>query len=184
MSANLVVDLGNTCLMDNTLPPNTGSVGSGGVVDAFRSGIMIGASVDMLHADTFCNLLVQGYCATSGPLVLQVQTSDTDVSGNYTDPTSGVSQFPTTFQSGGLLYIGLSGNTQPGIFNSGFVSGQAILSGFACAAAFQRLGRFARVNMLSGFYAGPLQVTFISNYKTTGSGGGFSYSPGSGTINV
>jgi hypothetical protein len=183
MSANLIVDLGNTAQLGYTLPNNV-AIGSGGIVDSRLSGISIGQSVDMLNSDTYCNLLVAGICNTSGPLVLQVQTSDSDTSGNYTDPTSGLASFPSSFTSGGLITLGGSGIVNPGLFNSGFVSGQALLSGFAAAAAFIRNGRFARANVLSGFYQGPLTALFVSNLKTTGSGGGYSPLPSSGTVNV
>lgn len=183
MSANLLVDLGNTAQLGYSLPNNV-AIGSGGVVDTRNSGASVGASVDMLHSDTWCNVLVAGICLTSGPLVLQVQVSDSDVSGNYTDPTSGMASIAGPMQSGGLIYLGLSGIANPGLFNSGFVSGQSLLSGFAAAAGFTRNGRYARVNALSGFYQGPLTALLVSQYKTTGSGGGFSFAPGSGTISV
>lgn len=184
MSANLVVDLAGTCLLQSTLPPNIGTIGSGGFVDSFRSGIMIGQVVDMLNADTYTNLLAFGTAVTSGPLVLQVQTADATTSGSFTDPTSGLPQFPQFLLSGGLLYVGLSGTGANYGTYGAFVSGQAILSGFAVGAAFQRPGRYARVNVLSGFYAGPLQVALVGNLKTTGSGGGFTTSPSSGTVSV
>lgn len=184
MSASYLVDLGQTCQIQSTIPPNIGTIGSGGFVDAYRSGIMIGQIVDMMHANTFCNVLAAGTLVTSGPLLLQVQNADATTSGTFTDPTSGLTQMPTPFLSGGLLYIGQSGSANVGYFNSGFTSGQAMLSGFGVAAGFQRTGRYVRVNVLSGFFAGPLQVLLVSQLKTTGSGGGFSVSPGSGTVNV
>ncbi len=58
-------------------------------------------------------------------------------------------------------------------------------SGFSVYGAFQRLGRFARAVALSGdFYVGPLSVNIVSQLRTTGSGGGFSFSPTSGVVNV
>lgn len=184
MSANYVVDLGQTCQIQSTLPPNIGTIGSGGFVDAFRSGIMIGQICDLINANSFCNVLAVGTLVTSGPLVLQVQTADATTSGSFADPTSGLAQFPTPFLSGGLIYIGQSGSANVGYFNSGFTSGQAMLSGFAVAAGFQRIGRYVRVNILSGFFAGPVQVCVVSQLKTTGSGGGFTFQPGSGSVTV
>ena len=146
---------------------------------------MVGDSVDLINADTFCNLFVQGKGFGSGPLRVGVQTSDSDTSGTYTDPTSGLPQFPTNFVSGGFVIIG-SGNTTDtflGIFGSG-VSGQIIQSGFAASAAFVRVGRFARVIVGSGFYDGTLTAGFISYLKTTNPTAGFSYLPGSGSVNV
>lgn len=193
-SANYVIDVGGTCQLNSTLPPNIGTIGSGGFVDSFRSGIMIGQPVDLLNANAACNVIALGTMVTSGPLTLQVQTTDSTsggqgagatLSGNFTDPTSGLAVFPSFFLSGGILNIGQSGNTTIGVFNSGILSGrESPLSGFAVAAFFQRVGRYARVNVLSGFYAGPLQVGILSQLKTTGSGGGQSQQPGSGTVSV
>ena len=186
MSASTLIDLGQTCQIQSTLPPTAGTVGSGGVVDSRLSGVMIGQIADMIHANSFCNVLACGTMGVvaSGPLVLQVQTSDATTSGSFSDPTSGVAQFPTPFLSGGLLYIGQSGNATVGYFNSGFTSGQAMLSGFGVAAGFQRNARYVRVNVLSGFFAGPLQGLLVCQLKTTGSGGGFSTSPSSGAVSV
>lgn len=183
MSASYLVDLGNTCLMDTSI--GLGGPGSGIIYAA--SGAVIGDSVDLLQANTFCNVFFAGNAVfTSGLLRLQVQTCATDTSGSYTDPTSGLPVMPTSFSSGGLIWLN-SGGTGGGLLGA-FVSGQAILSGFAGAAGFQRptpQNRFARINVLSGdFYAGTLVAGFISQLKTTGSGGGFTFAPGSGTINV
>jgi len=160
-----------------------GAVAGSGIAYAASGGI-IGQSVDMLHSDTYCNLLVAGCpIATSGQLRIQVQCSDSDVSGTYTDPTSGLPQFPTWFQSGGIVILnsgGLLGGTK-----GAQTSGASIQSGFAEYAAFQRPTRFARANMVSGdFYAGTLAVSFVSQLKTTGSGGGYSLSPTSGVVSV
>lgn len=185
MSASLVIDLGNTAQMSVSI--GLGGAGSGLIYPA--SGAVIGQSISLRNADTFCNLFAAGNAVfTSGQLRLQVQCSDTDTSGNFTDPTSGLpsTAFPTSFQSGGILWLnsGGTGGSSGGLFG-GFVSGQAIQSGWAVAGGFQRPFEFARVNVLSGdFYAGTLVAGFISQYRTTGSGGGFSYSPSSGTVNV
>jgi hypothetical protein len=158
------------------------------------SGGIVGQSVDLLHSDTFCNVMVAGQpTTTSGQLRIAVQTSDSDVSGTYTDPTSGLNQLPTYFSSGGILIMnsgGLLGSVLGQVGGGGAASGvpnsgYAIQSGFVQFAAFQRLGRFARAVALSGdFYVGTLNVAFISQYRTTGSGGGFSFQPSSGGISV
>lgn len=176
MSANLVVDLFNTCQM----------------AFSFRSGILsgetavrIGDIVDMLSADTNTQLFVVGRSTGSGPLLVGVQTSPDTTSGNFTNPISGLSQFPGAFRSGGYLIIG-SGpatDTRLGIFGSG-VSGQIIQSGFVAASHFQRPHRYARVIIGSGLYDGYLQAGFIGNLRTTGSGGGATQSPGSGAVSV
>lgn len=181
MSANLVVDIGGSC---QSLPSiNAGVVGNSGIAYS-ASGGLIGNSVDMLHSDTFCNLNVAGTpIFTSGQLRIQVQTADSDTSGSYTDPTSGAAQMPTYFSSGGILILN-SGGVGSGLLGGG-TSGQNMQSGFNVFAGFQRPQRFVRANMVSGdFYGGTLQVNFVAQNKTTGSGGGFSYQPGSGTINV
>lgn len=177
MSANLVVDLGNTCYLEPSI-----ATGSGLVYAA--SGATIGASLDLLNANVFTNVLIQGDPQFgSGQLRVQVQCSDTDTSGSYTDPTSGLAAFPTWMSSGGIFILnsgGLLGGTR-----SAAGSGHYIASGFAEAGAFQRPQRFTRFNVLSGdFYCGGLTVTAVANLKTIGSGAGFSYSPGSGTVRV
>jgi hypothetical protein len=136
----------------------------------------------MLNSDTFCNLQVTGN-TQSGQLRIQIQTSDTDVSGLYTDPTSGLAQLPTVFASGGILWLN-SGGTGGGTLGA-FISGHSMYSGFCESAAFQRPQRFVRAIMMSGdWFGGPLQANFLSQYKTTGSGGGYSPSPTSGLVSV
>jgi hypothetical protein len=189
-SANLVVDLQGTCQMYPSIVA-IGGLGSG--LSSTTSGqAIVGASVNMLHADTYTNLLVAGVIATSGQLQIAVQTSDTDVSGSYTDPTSGLQTFPTSFQSGGILWInsggslmGTIGGLQIGATSGQVLSGQAALSGFCVAAAFQRVGTFCRAVALSGAgIATTFTASFIGQLRTTGSGGGFDYRPSSGVINV
>lgn len=179
-SANLVVDIGNTCISQPSIP------GSGGVWVQSGQGALIGLGVNMMHSDTFCNLCVTGMpYFTSGQLRVVVQCANSDTSGNYTDPTSGLSQMPTSFSSGGVLIIN-SGGVGSGVLNTG-ASGQNFASGWQVFAGFQRTGVFVRAIVLSGtsdFFAGELDVGFVSQQRTTGSGGGFSYQPGSGTINV
>ncbi len=183
MSAALTVDLGNTCQLFNTISP---TLAASGVAYA-ASGAIIGFSCDGINADTFTNVLVAGQASfTSGQLRIQVQSADADTSGLYTDPTSGLAQLPTNFQSGGIIWFN-SGQAGGGTFGA-FISGHAIQSGFAESAAFQCPGRFKRAIMMSGdFYAGPLTVTFVNHLHTTGSGGGFTWSPqssGSNVVNV
>ena len=180
MSANLVVDIGNTCQSQQSVPTPAQLSPSGQVCGL--SGVQVGQTLDLIHADTFCNLYITGTAVlASGPLIVGVQTADSDVSGNYTDPTSGLAQLPTVFQSGGVVW--LNSGSFGGIYGSG-TSGQFVQSGFAAYAGFQRVGRYARVLFNSGFFIGPVQAGFVTQFKTTGSGGGFTYSPGSGTVNV
>lgn len=181
MSANYIVDLGNSAQIGVSIV--TTPVLSGSLV-APCSGAIIGQGINMNNANAYCNLFVAGVSA-SGQLRVQVQTSDSDTSGSYTDPTSGlpVGALPGQFQSGGLLWIN-SGGTGGGLLYGG-QSGAYLASGFGVAQGFIRNGTFVRANILSGDFAvGGLVVGFISQLRTTGSGGGSTQSPGSGALNV
>ena len=181
MSANLLVDLNGTCSMQPSL--QSGNSVSGQVCGL--SGVYVGQSVDLINANTFCQVYIAGNPAlSSGNLIIGVQVSDVDSSGQYVDPTIGLQTFPTVFQSGGNIWVN-SGSTG-GLYNSGAVSGQSFNSGFFVAGAFQRTARYARLIFNSGFYIGTLNAGFISQKKTTGSGpGGFSWQPqNSGQANV
>ncbi len=145
------------------------------------SGAIIGNGVNMINANTVTNLLVVGVC-TSGQLRVAVQTAPNDVSGQYTDPTSGLAQMPGAFQSGGILWInsgGLNGGTL-----GPTTSGQVVSGGFMVASIFQRPQQYARAIILSGDFGACSLVGFISNLKVTGSGGGTTQSPQSGTPSV
>lgn len=213
MSANLVVDIGGTCQFNPSINSQYGPA-SGGVV---------GTIIDMKDADTFCNVFVAGGAA-SGPVGIQIQTSENVASGNFlsgggfpisgsfSDPTSGLAQLPTNISSGGILWInsglvsipgggGASGGQNVNTFQNGIHpmfnaqgAGAYQLSGTfpvfgsgggVAFAAFQRPHRFARLVMLSGASVLPgLIAGFVSQYRTTGSGGGFTYNPQTGTVNV
>ena len=178
MSANLLVDLYSTCLMQPTL---TESPILSGSLLAPCSGALIGNGVNMINANTVTNLFVCG-AATSGQLRVAVQCAAADVSGQYTDPTSGLAQLPGAFSSGGILIInsgGLGGGTL-----GPTTSGQVISGGFMVSSIFQRTGQFARAILLSGDFGVCSLVGFISNLKVTGSGGGTSQLPQSGTPSV
>ena len=192
MSAALTVDLNGTCQLAQSFPFDQTALSPSGQMCGL-SGTFIGQGIFLGNADTFCNVVIQGMAVcVSGPLVLQVQCADADVSGQYTDPTSGLAQLPTWFSSGGLLILNSGGGaSSSGGLQNGFASGFAIASGFQVAAGFQRPvpGTFARINFFSGFgtatgtknqYLGNLTAGFISHLRTTGSGGGFTYSPQSG----
>ena len=181
MSANLVVDIGNTCQFIPSIAPVSLT---SGVIAAPCSGALVGDVVDLLPSDTSLNIFVTGRRnVTSGQLRIAVQTSDSTLSGTFTDPTSGLAALPPPLQSGGILILD-SGGLGGGTFGA-FTSGQALASGFAVAATVQRNAQFARLIALSGdFYLGSLVAGFISNLRTVGSGGGFTFSPTSGTVNV
>lgn len=143
----------------------------------------MGSIVDLTQCNAMCNLYVAGRALGSGPLVVGVQCSDSTTSGSFTDPTSGLSQLPTWFSSGGFIIIG-SGPDPAGVRGSG-VSGSMIQSGFLALAGFQRTGQFARVIVASGFMDVTCpQAGFMSQLRTTGSGGGFSLAPSSGAVSV
>src|SRR5215469_7331917 len=135
MSANLIVDLGNTT---NFNPSAVGSVlvSSGGTI--------VGFPVDLINCDTYCNLffITQG---CSGPITVQVQTTPQandvvsgvfwsgggfPVSGNFTDPTSGLPQFPTVFNSGGQVFFNSGLYTLPGAGWAGSGQLQATPGGY------------------------------------------------------
>lgn len=180
MSASLLVDLFNTC--DIRLTLGLGGAGSGLIYPC--SGAVFGDIVGMPHDHVFTNLLVAGnrVCG-SGQLRVVVQTAPDTNSGSFTDPTSGAASFPTAFTSGTILTLGANSGGTLGPA----VSGQNIQSGFAVGAGFQRPAGhiYARAYVMSGdFFAGPLTAMFVEQKRTTGSGGGFSYSPGSGAVNV
>lgn len=166
MSASLVVDLGNTVSFQPSIVP------ANGVGSSPASGVIVGVPVDLQHNNTLCNLVVTAGVSLSGTFRVAVQTSPDTTSGNFTDPTSGLSQMPTSFLSGGIL-----------LCNSGQSTG--FISGLAQAAGFQRPHRYARAVVLgSDQNNAPVWAGFISQARATGSGGGFSYSPGSGTVSV
>ena len=177
--ANLLVDLGNTCWM---LPGHP-------TVTVFpASGAEIGDVLDMIEADTFTNLLLVGKPATnSGQLRVAVQTADTTLSGDFTDPTSGMASgnwpFPTVFESGGILRLN-SGGLGEGTLHAG-TSGQYIRSGFTVAGAFIRPHRYVRANLVSGdLYFGTFFSAFVGQKLVTGSGGGYWQTSGVIAVNV
>lgn len=162
MSASLVVDLGQTCLIQPTILPT--------VASSPTSGVVIGNIVDTQLANTLTNIHVVG---ASGIFYVAVQTSNATTSGSFTDPTSGLAVMPTNFLSGGVLLCG-----------SGILSGSVFQSGQALAAGFLTPSRYVRANIISGLADGPTAVTVIKQLKQTGSGAGFTFSPTSGSVSV
>ncbi len=171
MSANLVVDIANTCDYRSSV-----TVGSG-------SNLIVGQIVDLMHANTYCNV----FCAAgigSGEIVLRVQTSDATTSGTFTDPTSGldVDDLPVNVSSGGQLFMN-SGLWSSGNWSLTSVVDSAPLfcSGGIQFGAFQRPHRYARLILVSGPFLNAITAGFVSQKRTTGSGAGFAWSPQSGT---
>lgn len=178
MSASLAVDLGFTC----DYRPSV----SLAVPVSPASGTVVGQIVDLQNADTFCNIFCAGGPA-SGVIEVRVQTSDGTTSGSFTDPTSGLPRtaLPSFIASGGVMFVnsGLhsSGNSS---LSSPVDNAPLFCSGGTQYGAFQRPHRYARLLVMSGAFPESVQAGFISNKRTVGSGGGFTYSPGSGTVNV
>lgn len=123
MSANTIVDLGNTCLFNPSITVTATAVVSGTAVGVSGAAV-VGQWLDMSNSDTFCNVFINvGPC--SGPLGIQVQTAPganvvppfTNAfsgnifsgagpqSGQFTDPTSGLAQLPTWMSSGGIFWV-------------------------------------------------------------------------------
>lgn len=181
-SANLVVDLGQTCeYRRSLLAPVSGDVTNVGII------------VDLAHADTNCNLWLTNTLGMSGPLPVLVQTSDTTASGDFTDPTSGLPSavFPVGgfVSSGGTWWVnsGIGWTSGNNGLNAPADTAPLLASGGVVFASFVRPHRYARLLLTSG----NASVTnflgaagFISNKRTIGSGGGFSFAPGSGTVSV
>lgn len=178
MSASTVVDLGNVVQHQQLSVSAVNGVGG-----TPASGTIVGAVVDMLHANNYCNLVVVGG-PSSGILRVQVQTSDSTLSGTFVDPTSGLPNLPGAFQSGGILIV------NSGLWASGSPQGPKVnnaplfCSGGCQVAGFQRNGQYVRAIALSGTFDGPVSVGFMSQLKLIGSGTGFTYSPASGTVSV
>lgn len=177
---NHIVDLANSCDYHVSLWSLSGQA------------VQVGRIVDLLGAHINTNLFVAG-TVQSGPLQLYVQTSDSTTSGSFTDPTSGLptGAFPVQGRivSGGIFYAnsGLyaSGYSSPD-FNLGTGGGPLTSGGFALAS-FQRPHRYARVVLQSGNAVGAASIIaagFIGQKVQGVSGGGYTLSPGSGTINV
>ncbi len=176
MSANLTVDLRGGANYRTSIAAAAGTSPS--------SGTLVGQIVDVLPQNTSTNVVVWGG-PSSGNFYVQVQTSDGVTSGSFTDPTSGLAQLPSAFLSGGLVLV------NSGIWSSGNASisspvdnATAFCSGGIEFAAFQNPNRYARALILSGSFNQLAGVGFIGQKRTTGSGGGFSFSPGSGTVTV
>lgn len=181
MSANNALDLGN------------GMDYFGSISSVSGANDIIGGIVDLINASQYTNVFVAGL--GSGPLPILIQTSDSVASGSFTDPTSGLptSVFPVGGRvvSGGIFWAnsGLyqSGNSAPAtVVNSAPV----FCSGGVALAAFQRPHRYARLVCTSG-NASLTAVNFTAGFlgqktKTGASGtqGGYSLSPTSGTVNV
>jgi len=178
MSANLIVDIGATA----DYRPSVATL----VEVSPASGTVVGQIVDLLFANTYCNVYVAGGAA-SGPIDVRIQTSDGLTSGSFTDPTSGLpaGTLPAFLASGGIFWAN-SGLQVSGAYSvtAPVNNSPAFCSGGIAFAAFQRPQRYARLLVMSGAFVGHVNAGFVSQKKTTSSGGGFSLSPSSGVVNV
>lgn len=151
-------------------------------------GSAVGEIVDLLHANSYTNIFAAGNAGASGSTSYQIQTSDSTASGTFTDPTSGLARIPQFLCSGGVFVansgLWVSGNQS---LSAPVNNAPLFCSGGVQFAAFLRpdlAGRYARIVVLSGAYTAAVTAGFISQKKTTGSGGGFSFSPQTGVVNV
>lgn len=169
MSAGLILDIGQSALYLPSIAP------AAGVGSTPASGVIIGNIVDTINANTLTNVVVTGGVSLSGTFRVQVQSSPTTASGDFTDPTSGLAVMPTNLLSGGILLCN---------------SGQSLASGGGYSGciefgAFLTPDRYVRAIVMSGdSYNAPVFVGFVKQLKQTGSGGGYSYAPQTGTVNV
>jgi hypothetical protein len=162
MSATTIVDLGNSVTFFPSVSPDAG------VASTPASGVIIGGVMDMLHVNNLTNVIVGFGPSTSGQFKVQVQTSDATTSGSFTDPTSGLAVMPTNMLSGGIYVVNSGNSARSGGFDS---------------VGFLRPHRYARVNVMSGdLFNAPVTVGALAGRKRTGSGDGYSFSPGSGTV--
>lgn len=174
-AAGLLVDPANTLGFDVSL-----TLGSG-------VNQVVGQLTDFNNEDTYCGVWVAGGVAGgSGPIQIQIQDSPDTTSGNFTDPTSGLAAFPVNVVSGGNFWAnsglwasGGNGDNLPPVDQA-----PAFCSGGIWFGSFQRKNRFCRLINVSGAYPGAITAGFLSNKRTTGSGGGFSLLPGSGPVSV
>jgi len=165
--ANLIIDLANSTINGMSVLNTSGST-------LPSSGVNVGRAVDLLQANTLCNVATTYGNAASGFIGIQVQESDTNVSGNFVP----VLVFSGTWSwlSGGRFVLQSSGIGQSG---TGPVSGGTLFN------AFERRFRYVRaITESGGLWDAPVNVGFISQSKIDGSGGGFSFSPGSGVVSV
>lgn len=177
MAATFVVDL--TQAVDAKASV---SVGSG-------SDLLVGQIVDLgLDHGGLTNV----FCAAhqgSGAIELRIQTSDALTSGSFTDPTSGrtTGQFPPGVVSGGIAFMnsGIAWGSGAGSFYTPAGSGAPLFcSGGVQFAAFHRPHRYARLIYNSGPFLNWLVGGFVAQKHVTGSGAGYTPSPGSGAVNV
>lgn len=176
MSANSVIDL------FSAVDCRTSLIGVSG--DIFT----VGSIVDLQGA----HVNTQVWCAPagggSGIIELRIQTSDGTTSGSFTDPTSGMATDTFANQmvkSGGILYL------NSGLYVSGYSHREAVVnnaplfcSGGIDGSWFQRPHRYARLILNSGTYPNAITAGLLCQKHVTGSGGGFSYQPGSGSVSV
>ena len=179
--SSLLIDLENTTTQYASIALATA------VGNVPASGVIVGQIVDLVHADANCQLQVTGG-PDANAFFVKVQGADLSsgnqvLSGNFTDPTSGFSVFPSQFLSGGRLCVN-SGTLGSGGPQGTFVNGAApFCSGGVFGCSFQRINRYVRAVVESGSANVQLNTcTFISQTIATTSGGGYSNLPMSGGL--
>ncbi len=171
-----MIDIGNTCDYQVSLISLSGS------------NTAVGRIIDLLGADTNCIGWVAA-TALSGLAPIFIQTADVTTSGTFSDPTSGLWEgggLPDGVASGGIFWA------NSGLYASGYNSpssplndGPLMCSGGIQFFHFQKPHRYARLNLSGGAIGAEiLMAGFISQKKVTGSGHGFSFLPGSGSLSV
>lgn len=167
----MIVDLGNASQHEVSIA--NGSAGSG---------IVVGTPIDMLHSDTLSNVVVTVGNMTSGRIDFLIQESDTTTSGNFAAIT--VNSGQSFWLSGGRSSINSSGLVAAA--GGGLGSGVGRVSGNMFIGWYQRTKRYARAIMESGDPQTdcPAVIGFVSQLLQTGSGGGFTTQPSSGTVSV
>lgn len=173
MSANYVVDLNPTVDVRASVAQGSGA------------SFTVGRIADLLQANTLCNVYCANGLGGSGAIEVRIQTSDSVLSGTFTDPTSGLARLMDGIASGGVVFF------NSGIYASGHSSPCASInnaplfhSGGQQFVAFQRPHRYARLIVNSGVFPSDITAGFLSQKKNIGSGAGFTFSPGSGVVEV
>lgn len=124
MSANLIVDIGNTANFCPSLVVNLNAASGGATSGQLTTAV--GMPVDLSNTDTFCNVFVF-LSPNANTVPIAIQTTDSvsgsllsgglggqPLSGAFTDPTSGLAQMPTWFNSGCILYLNSGTYQLPG----------------------------------------------------------------------
>lgn len=214
MSASYVVDVANTCMFPPSLAlgAGVGNVPASGTLVGAIVDLKEANTFTNVWATGAANsgILVLKIETADGPSGLLQSGGGFPISGAFVDPTSGMVDFPGPIKSGGLLYVnsglvsipggggasgGMNVNTfQQGtnpVFNGQVGAGFApsgnfpvFCSGGMAFGGFLSPNRYARLVALSGGFTAQVIAGFQKQLRTTGGGGGFTFAPQTGTVNV